>query len=184
MRLGISGCNRLNDLDFISPLEPAESANNRSLLAARSSPRKDGGEGFGSDTQPLSGLVRAKGHDWPSLAPTSFFHFLMPRRSLAARAGLTITTIPLCRHVGHGRRELPSHSTRLRRGRLPDSSYQRHDSTESLSSRVRDTFSHDRPGRPCPERRKQKKDKEVFGLVAATDQIRLTPWLLWAPIGA
>ena len=65
MRLGISACNRLNDLDFISPLEPAESANNRSLSSPRDpQPQKDGGEPP-VQTQALFGLVRAKGHDWP-----------------------------------------------------------------------------------------------------------------------
>lgn len=40
--------------------------------------------------------------------PDVFSHFLMRLYPLARRTGLTITTIPR-----HGRRDVPSHSTRL-----------------------------------------------------------------------
>lgn len=112
-RLGISPTyNRLNDLDFISPLEPARRTID--LSSARSPPPQKDVAGIlfhtHTHTTSCSRLVRAKGQERAaeSSMPDVFSHFLMRLYPLARRTGLTITTIPR-----HGRRDVPSHSTRL-----------------------------------------------------------------------
>lgn len=112
-RLGISPTyNRLNDLDFISPLEPARRTID--LSSARSPPPQKDVAGIlfhtHTHTTSCSRLVRAKGQERAaeSSMPDVFSHFLMRLYPLARRTGLTITTIPR-----HGQRDVPSHSTRL-----------------------------------------------------------------------
>lgn len=111
-RLGISPTyNRLNDLDFISPLEPARRTID--LSSARSPPpQKDvAGILFHTHTQPparVSCVRKVKKEPRRARCPDVFSHFLMRLYPLARRTGLTITTIPR-----HGRRDVPSHSTRL-----------------------------------------------------------------------